>query len=151
MTKLNLASGIYTMRGFQNLDPIHDGWTFQDGLPFYDDGSIEAVTVSCALGYLPLGDWPALFAEMARVLERGGVARIQDDWSDNPDSRWYPNGYHDVVTLTTPNLVIGAFLDAGFDSATQVTGETTLFKDRSLIQTHLHGGEPATFAVEGVR
>ena len=149
MTKLNLASGVYTMRGFDNLDPCHDGRRFQDGLPFYDDNSVEAVTCSHGISQLPLADWPALFAEIHRVLEPGGVARFQDEWADNPESAHYPHGFPGVATLTTPALVVEHMRAAGLDVA-RVDADTTTFRDRSLIQ-HLHAGEPHSFSIEGVK
>lgn len=149
MTKLNLASGIYTLRSFTNHDPVLDGWRFEQGLGQYPDNSIEAITESCGLTYLPLADWPAAFAEFARVLEPGGVLRIQEEWSDHPESRWFPHGYHDAVTLTTPALITDHMRATGLDVAV-VTYDTTTFRDASLIQ-RFHGGEPNVCTIEGTK
>ncbi len=150
VTRLNLGAGHYGIDGFINLDPVRDPpWRFQDGLPFHEDGSVEGITVSCALCYLPFADWPPAFQEFARVLERGGVIRVQDEWADHPQSAYYPEGFPGVATLTTPDLVWEAMRAARL-APTIVSATTTTFRDRSLIQ-NLHRGEPHTFAVEGVK
>ncbi len=147
--RLNLASGIYVIEGFHNLDPIIDGWTFQTGLGRYNDRSVEAITISHGLCYVPLADWPAVFAEFDRVLGPGGVIRVQDEWANHPESAYYPDGFPGVTTLTTPELVTEHMRAVGLDVAT-CAWDTTTFIDRTLIQ-HLHKGEPNSFAVEGTK
>ena len=83
--RLNLGCGEeHLISGFENLD-ARNGWRFEDGLP-YPDGSVEAITISHALYLVPLADWPAAFAEFARVLKPGGVIRITEDDATNPAS-----------------------------------------------------------------
>lgn len=149
MTKLNLGSGIYTIRGFDNLDPIYDGWHFEHGLTFYDDESIEGITIAHALMYVPLDEWADVFAEFYRVLEPGGVIRITEDSTADPASERY-GGYPGAVTLTSPARVLDSLTVAGFATARSVEPDETLFKDASLIQK-LHGPPPKVFHVEGVK
>ncbi len=146
--RLNLGCGHHPIEGFQNHDPVVDGWRFEDGLPQYGDNSVEGITICHALMYLPVGAWPEAFREFARVLEPGGILRVQEDWTDNPDSERF-GGYPGGVTITTPALVELHMLSAGLVPEV-VTYDTTLFHDSSLIQK-LHGGEPKTFVVDGCK
>ncbi len=67
--RLNLGSGWHTIAGFDNLDPLfEDAWFFQDGLGEYDDASVEGITISHALMFLPLEKWPAAFADAVALL-----------------------------------------------------------------------------------
>lgn len=150
MTRLNLGSGIYTIAGrhWRNHDPILDGWHYEDGLGQYPDESIEAITESHSLMYVHPSEWPGVFAEFYRVLEPGGIVRVQEDWTNNPDSERY-GGYPGFACLTTPDLVAASMSNASLVPM-RVTYDTTEFHDDSLIQK-LHGGEPKTFVVEGIR
>ncbi len=145
--KLNLACGPHLLDGFENLDK-ETGWRFEDGLGEYADGSIEALTISHALMYLPLEHWGRCFAEFARVLEPGGVVRITEDATDNPESERY-GGFHDAVTLTSLSLVSFHLLAAGLEP-TAVGHDQSWFRDGSLCQ-NWHGGEPKVFFVEGIK
>lgn len=145
--RLNLGSGIYTIPGFENLDKT-TGWTFESGLGQYPDSSVEGISVSHALMYVHIDDWPYVFDEFARVLQPAGVLRIQEDSTADPASPRY-GGYHDAVTLTTPELVRDFMEDVGL-SVFDVGPDETWFIDRSLIQK-LHQGPPLSFAIEGVR
>lgn len=142
--KLNLGAGPHQLDGFTNLD-AGSGWRFQDGLA-YPDGSVEAVTESHALMYLPLSEWPALFAEIARVLETGGVFRVTEDNTEDPASERY-GGWHDAVTLTGPTVVREHLKAAGLKPRKH-GADTSGFKDKSLLQAW-HGEEPKVFFVEG--
>lgn len=144
--RLNLGSGIYVIDGFVNLDK-ETGWLFEDGLP-YPDSSVEGITVAHALMYVELHDWPAVFAEFARVLEPGGVVRISEDNTTDPASERY-GGFEGAVTLTDAKLVMNYLTLAGLETH-QLGADETLFSDRSLIQK-LHGAEPKVFFVEGVK
>lgn len=146
MLKLNLGCGDATLDGFVNLTP--PGWRFQDGLGDYADGSVDGITISHALYLVPLADWPAVFAEFARVLKPGGVVRITEDSTDDPRSERY-GGYHDAVTLTTRGLVRGYLDVVGLD-VHDVATKFSHFDDGSLIQ-NLHGAPPKVFHVEGVK
>lgn len=145
--RLNLGCGVHMLDGFVNLD-ASNGWRFEDGFPSYEPGCVEAVTISHALMYVPMEDWPAVFAEIARVTARDGVIRITEDNTADPESERF-GGYHDAVTLTTPGLVVENLEQAGFVAA-EIAPDKTRFRDRSLIQRH-HGDPPKVFFVEGVR
>lgn len=145
--RLNLGSGIYVIDGFDNLDK-ETGWRFEDGLTQYRDGSVEGVTIAHALMFVELKDWPAVFAEFARVLQPGGVIRISEDNTTDRESERY-GGYDGAVTLTDAKLVMNYLTLAGLE-AHEMGADETLFTDRSLIQK-LHGGVPKVFFVEGVK
>lgn len=153
MTKLNLGCGDAKLDGFVNLDERW-GWRFQDGLPNYPDGSVEAITESHALMYVPEEEWPAIFEEFARVLAPGGVIRITGDATDNPLSRRF-GGRRPVgraVTCATPCSAALAIrhLQAVGIPAREVDPDETAFSDLSLIQ-QLHWAPPHVFHVEGVK
>ena len=149
--KLNLGSGAHPLDGFENLD-LTNGWRFEDGLGQYPDGSVEGITVSHALMYVPLADWPFVFAEIARVLEPGGVVRVTEDATDDPRSSRYPDGFDGVVTLTSRGLVRTYLELAGLD-AVDVTPNWSYYRNGAsgeLIQT-FHGTPPKVFHIEGVK
>jgi len=148
VSRLNLGSGIYVIEGFHNRDPDLDGWRFEHGLPEYEDGSVEAITVSHALMYVALADWPAVFQEFARVLEPGGVVRITEDATDDRASERF-GGWPGYVTLTSSDLVADHIERAGL-RAYVCSERETMFADRTLIQ-RLHGPAPKVFHVEGVK
>jgi SAM-dependent methyltransferase len=141
--RLNLGAGPHHLPDFDNLD---QPWRFEDGLGDYPDATVEGITISHALMYLPLDTWPAAFAEFARVLQPGGIIRITEDSTDDPASERY-GGWHDAITLTTPELVRKHLKAAGLRTRTQ-TADTSGFKDLSLCQA-LHGAEPKVFFLEG--
>lgn len=154
--RLNLGCGTPTTRswhpieGMMNLDKAL-GWRFEDGLPEFVDRSVSGVTISHALMYVAESDWPAFFAELARVLAPGGVVRItEDETSDRRSSRfggW--RGSEPAITKTTPALV-RQHLEAVGLTVYDVTAETTHYQDRSLCQAQ-HGAPPDVFFIEGVR
>ncbi len=158
--KLNLGSGSHPLDGFDNLDK-QDGWTFESGLGAYEDGSIDGITISHALMYVPLELWTAVFGEFARVLKQGqalpapegashregmGVLRITEDATDDPRSSRY-GGFDDAVTLTSAALVVNYAALAGLQ-AWQCSEEPGL--DPSLVQ-RWHGSPPKVFHVEAIR
>jgi SAM-dependent methyltransferase len=143
--RLNLASGAHPLDGFENLTP--PDWHFQDGLGQYADGSVEGVSESHGLMFLPLADWPALFSEIARVLEPGGVVRITEDATDDPASERY-GGFDGAVTLTSASL-IAEHLEAARLRWTHAE-KFTWFRDRSLMQSW-HGGSPKCVFIEGIK
>lgn len=147
MTKLNLGCGPYHLDGFDNLD-ANTGWRFEDGLSQYGNGTIAAVTIGHALMYVPIAEWPEVFAEIHRVLKPEGIVRITEDSTGDPNSERY-GGWHDAVTLTTPELVRKHLKAAGF-GVRKHSATSTGFADRSLLQD-LHGGEPKCFFIEGTR
>jgi hypothetical protein len=146
MTRLNLACGPHILPGFDNLDQNLNGWRFEEGLGDYVDGSVEAITISHGLLYLPIPNWPYVFKEIARVLEPGGIVRITEDDTEDPESERF-GGWHDAVTLTSEKLVATHLRKAKL-IVQKVDADTTMFTDRSLIQAH-HGAPPKVFFIEG--
>lgn len=144
VTRLNLGCGPHKLEGFENLTPPE--WHFEDGLP-YLDGSIEGITISHAAMYVPLSQWPFVFRELARVLQPGGIVRITEDDTENPDSERYEKPWHDAVTLTGPELVRRHLRDAGLKTRLH-RSDTSGFRDLSLCQA-FHGQPPKTFFLEG--
>lgn len=141
--KLNLGSGPHPLDGFENLD-LPD-WRFEDGLP-YPDASVDGITSSHSLMYVALADWPAVFTEIARVLEPGGIVRVTEDDTENPASERF-GGWHDAVTLTSPKLLRKHLRSAGL-IVTNQTAVTSGYRDQSLCQA-FHGFEPKVFFIEG--
>lgn len=145
--KLNLGGGINPLDGFDNLDKTN-GWMFEDGLGSYDDETVEAVTESHALMYVPIDQWPMVFSEITRVLKSGGVLRMTHDSTGDPASS-RQGLRHRAAVATTPDLVLDHMRAAGL-TATEVSAHTSVFQDRSLIQQN-YGDPPDVFFVEGVK
>lgn len=145
--KLNLGAGPNHLDGFDNLD-ASNGWRFEDGLGQYADGSIEAITISHALMYVSVADWPAVFKELARVLQPGGILRVTEDDTENPDSeRHGPGMWPDAVTATGPK-VVRKHMRAAKLIVNQRAFDETGYRDFSLCQA-LHGSSPKCFWIEG--
>lgn len=145
--RLNLGGGINPLTGFDNLDKTN-GWMFEDGLGNYQNESVEAVTESHALMYVPLEHWPMVFSEIARVLKPGGVVRMTHDATDHPESN-RQGLRHRAAVATTPEIVLDHMRSAGL-TATEVSAHTSTFQDRSLMQQN-YGAPPDVFFVEGVK
>lgn len=141
--KLNLGSGPHPLDGFHNLNPPK--WRFEEGIP-YPSGSVEAITISHAAMYVALADWPPVFAEIARVLEPGGIVRVTEDNTEDPESERY-GGWHDAITLTGPTMMRKHMRAVGLTVRSQ-TATSTGFRDDSLLQAW-HGAEPKVFFCEG--
>ena len=148
LVKLNLGAGAHPLDGFVNRGPENDGWRFEDGLPEYEDGTVDGITISHSLMYLPLDFWPAVFAEIARVLRPGGVLRVTEDTTDDRRSERY-GGAPDAVTLTSADLVILHATAAGL-RADRVKPDESWFADLSLVQ-RWHGEPPKVFHVEALK
>lgn len=146
MLKLNLGAGDRPLDGFTNLD-LAGGWRFQDGLG-YEDGTVDAITVSHALMYVPLEEWADVFSEFQRALAPGGVIRISEDDTANPLSDRF-GGHHDATALTSPAIVRYHLELAGF-AVNEMAEDATCFDDGSLLQAW-HGPPPKVFFVEGVK
>jgi ubiquinone/menaquinone biosynthesis C-methylase UbiE len=140
--KLNLGSGAHPLRGFKNLD--RPEWQWSQPLPCAD-GSIEAITISHALMYCPEMIWPSAFGEMHRVLASGGIVRITEDATDNPESERF-GGCIDAVTRTSARKVRQYMRDL-FEPL-DASPNITYFLDTSLIQ-RWHGAPPKVFHIEG--
>lgn len=145
--KLNLGAGANELDGFVNRGPENDGWRFEDGLGEYEDASVDAITISHALMFLPLDRWESFFSDAARVLRPGGVLRVTEDATDDRRSERY-GGFDGAVTLTSFSLVFAAMHDAGLQPA-RVAENVSLF-DKSLCQ-RFHGAPPKVFHIEGVK
>lgn len=151
---LNLGCGTegerswHPIEGAVNLDKSM-GWRFEDGLRDYADGSVDGVSISHSIMYVALADWPAMFAEFARVLRDGGVVRITEDATDDTRSRTFGRGWHDAVTLTSAAMVKEHLRAAGL--VAHDCGPTqTMFESPILLQKQ-HGDAPDVFWCEGVR
>jgi Methyltransferase domain len=147
--RLNLGGGINPIRGFQNLDKTTGvRWHFEEGLPQYADGSVEAITISHALMYVDLELWPYVFSELARVLLPGGILRVTEDAIGAPGSS-RPVLRPGAAVETSLELVRGNMAAAGLDP--QVVSENvSLFYDTSLIQQN-YGHPPDVFHIEGIK
>ena len=130
MVKLNLGSKYRRLKGFDNLDKIF-GWRFQDGLPQYQDDSVDGITISHAVMFLTMDELRVFIKEMYRVLKKGGVVRITEDDTENPKSRWYKTGNE----RSQPSCLLGAKImrkepeECGF-KVYDVNREVTHFIDR---------------------
>lgn len=145
VVRLNLGSGPNPLEGFDNLDKV-TGWLFENGLGDYSDETVEAVTESHALMYVAVEHWPLVFSEIARVLKPGGVVRMTHDSTADPASG-RQGLRHRAAVATTPELVLEHMRKAGLE-AWEMGPHTSLFQDRSLIQTN-YGDPPDVFHVEG--
>jgi LmbE family N-acetylglucosaminyl deacetylase len=147
--KLNLGAGQKKLRGFKNLDPAYkQPWRFEDGLSMYEDESVDAITTSHALMYVPEEVWPAAFAEMARVLRPGGVLRITGD-NIGGEGSTRTEIRPGASVATSPEKALQHLEEAGLGPEL-VTANISVWHDRSLIQTN-YGEEPDVFHVEGVK
>lgn len=143
--RLNLGGGINPIAGYVNLDKSN-GWMFEDGLEAFPAGSVEAITISHVLMYVPIDRWRGVFAELARVLQPGGTIRITEDAIGCPGSG-RPIIRPRAAVATTPQLVLDHLAAAGTRAAL-VDPDETGFVDRSLIQQN-YGSPPDVFHVEG--
>lgn len=143
--RLNLGCGPHHLEGFRNLD-ANLGWRFETGLGEYPDGSVEGISISHSLMMVPELNWEYVFKEFARVLEPGGIVRITEDDTENPESERF-GGWHDAVTLTGPKMMAAALRKAKLTVVKGTTMTTSAFKDDSLIQAW-HGAPPKVFVVE---
>lgn len=147
--KLNLGAGEHKLFDFDNLDPSYEQpWRFEDGLSMYEDDSVDAITTSHALMYVPGEKWRACFEEMARVLRPGGVVRITgDNIGGEGSTRTEIRPGAEVET--SPGLALELLEEVGLGPE-HVTENISVWHDRSLIQTN-YGSEPDVFHVEGVK
>lgn len=154
--RLNLGCGTqgtrswHPMPGFINLDKSM-GWTFEDGLGDFADDSVSGISVSHALMYVPLAEWPFVFREFLRVLRPGGVIRITEDEAMKRESARFGGwkGSDPAITLTGDDRLWLALTMVGF-SAYHVGPKETRYEDGSLVQQQ-HGDPPDVFFVEGVK
>jgi len=142
--KLNLGSGAHPLDGFVNLDEVM-GWRFEHGLQ-YDDETVDAVSVSHALMFVAESRLPDVIADIYRVLKPGGILRVTEDNTEDPESPRF-GGWLDAVTLTGPEMMRALLKGAGF-RVRKHSAESTGWVDGSLLQAW-HGGEPKCFWLEG--
>jgi ubiquinone/menaquinone biosynthesis C-methylase UbiE len=142
--KLNLGCGSSKLNGFINLDK-NIGWTWESGIP-YKNETIEAITESHSIMYVNDKDWPFIFNEIKRVLIPGGIIRITEDATDNPESKWF-GGHPTAISLTSFKKISDYLFDF---NVFKVAYDFSYFKDKSLLQD-LHGGEPKVFFLEAIK
>lgn len=153
---LNLGCGTpgarswHPIAGCVNLDRSM-GWMFEDGLPQYEDASVDGITVSHALMYVADADWPAFVLECRRVLTPHGVLRITEDDTTHPGSgrRGGWRGSEPAVTLTDAAYVRAHLERWGFD-VFDVGPRETRYRDHTLVQQQ-HGDPPDVFFLEAVK
>jgi len=116
---LNIGAGKDLISDWINLDRhyfrVHDQesvlWDFSRGLRMFERDSVDAITVSHALMYIPLSSHSDFFNECFRVLKRGGVLRISED--DAKVRR--ANDCHYYVGPTSPIMIRQALSCSGFE------------------------------------
>lgn len=147
-------------KGFVNLDKNpkygdHSGWKAEDGLKRWADGTVDAVTISHLMMYVPLHTWNLFFDEVYRVLKPGGIVRITEDIIDRNTSRHWAGhkplhqSWNGRITDCSPARMI-YFLGISNIWANEVEGNETRFIDANICQNR-HGGPPHVFFVEGVK
>lgn len=150
-SKLNLGAGDHPIEGYTNLDR-KTGWVAEeDGLSYEFDSSVDGITISHMLMYVAEEHWPDLFDEFYRVLIPGGIVRITEDATDDPNSERFggnPND-PDLKTLTTVGKVMYHLMNSGF-TPFSVAASYSLSRDWRMCQTW-HGMPPKVFFVEGVK
>lgn len=149
--KVNCFCGGIPIDGFNNIDKF-SGWIAQEGLN-YSDNSIEAITMAYGLMYLTDDEIHTFLKECYRVLVPGGIVRVKDDNTTNPNSRVYMTGWPTHVTLTGPEMMLNHLKKAGFETHL-VDMATTKFKDNTLIQNFgafTNEKPDDTFHVEGIK
>lgn len=148
--KLHLGCADDIRSGFENFDPKINGWTFQSGLP-YPDSTVDGITISHALMYVPKADWPGVVAEFYRALRPGGVVRITEDDCETPNSPRRACLYPGAAVLTGPQFVGQQLRLAGF-ATHRCSATETLFHDDSLCIAHREHKIPRyIFYMEGVK
>lgn len=147
---LHLGSDGDILDGFDNLDPKIDGWTFEAGLP-YADGSVNGITISHALMYVDLVNWPAVCAEFFRVLRHDGVVRITEDDTESAESGRYQQMYPGAACATGPSMVRTFLERAGF-AVMDCDCTQTFFENIKLLIAHREHKVPKyVFYIEGIR
>lgn len=146
--RLNLGSGRYRLLpGYINLDKVN-GWLWESGLPDYGDNSIDCVTSSHTLMYVPEEYWTFIHGEVYRVLKANGVWRITEDETFYPSSIKY-GGHTGFVTLTSL-AHSRQYLEAAGFTVHDMPIDQTLFEDNSILQ-HNYDGLTTPFFIEGVK
>lgn len=150
MKLLHLGCSDDIRPGFDNLDPIINGWTFQSGLPYADD-SVDGITISHALMYVPELEWYPVLTEFHRVLHKFGVVRITEDDCESPHSGRYNKPYPGAAVRTGPYMATRILREVGF-FAEMCNAKETRFMDESLLISHRENKQPRyVFYVEGVK
>ena len=157
---LNLGCGSAdeAMPGFVNLDRDPrcgdgSGWMFESGLPGFESGSVDGITISHVLMYVRVRDWMPFLAEAHRVLRPGGVIRVTEDVTDNSESRHWTGhspryrSWDSRVTPTSGILVVVALRLAGF-TAREVSENETDFIDGRLCQSRHNDIRPGDYLGE---
>jgi predicted SAM-dependent methyltransferase len=166
MVKLNLGCGKFPLKGFTNLDIRGDlagkpefqdcdftgGWKWQEGLPNYEDNSVDAITESHSLMYCTVEEYPAVLAELKRVLVPGGVLRITEDNCEQSEELLEQFGlpWGNPDSKTGAKMMRRELERVGFEVHDMIKPKHTLFGDSSLIQ-QFHGTPPRVFHMEAIK
>ena len=145
--KLNLGCGKEPIPEFINLDKLN-GWLWENGLT-YPDRSVDAITVSHSLMYVESSYFPFIFLELFRVLKIGGVLRITEDATDDPNGARF-GGHPETVSFPRECTFKNLMMFVGFQSVYSCAADETHFIDKTLCQD-LHGGRPKVFFIEGFK
>ncbi len=119
---LDRLDGILAESPVHDVDALFEAQAVADDLrrtePMIPDGSVDVVVSNCVLNLVDARDKPRLFAEIFRVLRRGGRAVISDIVSDEPvplHMQHDPELWSGCISgALTEEGFIAAFEEAGF-------------------------------------
>ena len=145
--RLNLGSGLRrNLIGYTNLTKER-GWLWESGLDYGTD-SVECVTSSHTLMYVPIDFWASIHQEVYRVLKPGGIWRITEDETDDEKSIKF-GGHQGYITRTSPARSRVFLEDAGF-TVYDCRVDETHFTDRTILQNN-YGGLTTPYWIEGIK
>jgi SAM-dependent methyltransferase len=131
-------------------------WDFSSGLAFAEDGTLDGITISHALLYVPREAVEKLFRDAYRALKPGAVLRISED-----DCRTRsPDDCHYMRFKTEPSEILGLLKGTGFRA--EIVGPEKSFSSNPFVKRALHmdlwseidarSGKPTgIFFVEGIK
>lgn len=150
---LHAGSDTDAIPGWINLDrrPIRAQgeeivlWEFHHGFRMIENDSVDAITISHMLMYIPTSEHEAFFEDCFRVLKCGGVLRLtEDNCSVRPEFNT-----HYYMGPTSPVAMRQALEAVGFSAHDQYP-DTTLSSHRSIMRArHMELWDEVTFEREG--